>query len=463
MLAKFRPYENLQAFESPTSFSHKRRQVQFQLSSIWDKAKVNVIAFESSNRYASHPSSPTDVSRFAKSKRMKLADPDDSLSSLPIEILIGADFYWNVIHSDAPVKLSDSLALVPSSFGWILSGSRSHATVFFNPTVHSINVDTLRKLRLSTHNAELLTNFHQSFKIIDDRRVVHLPWKPEVKLTSSNYDTAIHRFNSWTRRIHANTELKQKYAKQMQGYIDKKQVEAVLKDTQIEVRLFYLLHHAVKKITNEEIKWRIVFNASSHSPGHPSLNDAFEAGPNLLPDILAMSLRFRLSKIEITSDGSQVFLQLILADEDRDATRFLWYKTEYTSDGNLCIADEIVTYRLTRLPFGLTSSPFLLSAFLRELATMYKQTYHIATKHIKNNTYMDDKTQQYYAQNGITWRFIAPRAAWWGGWWERLIGIVKQCLRKLCEHDEFEGVFVLCYLVPLEQHQPDRKSRGQRS
>ncbi|GFQ87918.1 uncharacterized protein TNCT_497491 [Trichonephila clavata] len=250
---------DLQAFESPTSFSHKRRQVQFQLSSIWYKSKVNVIAFESSNRYASHPSSPSDVSRFAKSKRMKLADPDDSLSSLPIEILIGADFYWNVMHSDAPVKLSDSLALVPSSFGWILSGSRSHATVSFNPVVHSINVDTLthdldnmvrnfwnlesigiqpiqEKLSLSTHNAELMTNFHQSLKIIDGRRVVHLPWKPEVKLTSSNYDTAIHRFNSCT-RIHANTELKQKYAKQMQDYIDKKRVEAILKDTQNEVNI----------------------------------------------------------------------------------------------------------------------------------------------------------------------------------------------------------------------------------
>ncbi|GFQ73352.1 integrase catalytic domain-containing protein [Trichonephila clavata] len=204
------------------------------------------------------------------------------------------------------------------------------------------------KLRLSTHNAELLTNFHQSFKIIDGRRVVHLPWKLEVQLTSSSYDTTIHRFNSWTRRIHANTELKQK--------------------NQV----------------------RIVFDASSHSPGHPSLNDALEAGPNLLPDILATLLRFRLSKIAITSDGSQVFLQLILADEDRDATRFLWYKTEHTSDGKLCITDEIVIYRFTLLPFGLTSSPFLLSASLRELATMYKQTYPIATKHIENNTYMDD-------------------------------------------------------------------------
>ncbi|GFQ71948.1 DUF5641 domain-containing protein [Trichonephila clavata] len=70
-----------------------------------------------------------------------------------------------------------------------------------------------------------------------------------------------------------------------------------------------------------------------------------------------MLLGFRISKIAVTSDGSQAFLQLILADEDRDAT--------------------------------------------------------------------------HYAQNGITWSFIAPRAAWWGGWWERLIGIVKQCLRKV--------------------------------
>ncbi|GFR26584.1 CCHC-type domain-containing protein [Trichonephila clavata] len=235
------------------------------------------------------------------------------------------------MHSDAPVKLSDSLALVPSSFGWILSGSRSHATVSFNPTIHSINVDTL------THE---LDNMVRNF------------WNLES--------------------------------------IGTQRIEAVLKDTQNEVRLFYLPHHAVKKITNEQIKWRIVFDASYHSPGHPSLNDTLGAGPNLLPDILAMLLRFRLSKIAITSDGSQAFLQLILADEDRDATRFLWYKTEHISDGNLYIADEIVTYRFTRLLFRLTSSPFLLSASLRELATMYKQTYPIATKHIENNIYMDD-------------------------------------------------------------------------
>ncbi|GFT88907.1 integrase catalytic domain-containing protein, partial [Nephila pilipes] len=51
-------------------------------------------------------------------------------------------------------------------------------------------------------------------------------------------------------------------------------------------------------------------------------------------------------------------------------------------------------------------------------------TFHAANKELILlwQTLSSAKTQQYYAQNGITWRFIAPRAAWWGGWWERLIG-----------------------------------------
>nr|XP_042903967.1 uncharacterized protein LOC122270493 [Parasteatoda tepidariorum] len=212
---------DIQAFESPANVGYMRRQVKFQLSSIWDKSKVNVTAFESSNKYASHLPSSTDVSLFAKNKRMKLADPDDSLSNLPIEILIGADYYWIVMNSEAPVRLSDSLALVPSSFGWVLSGTRSHATVSFISTVHNVDVDTstqeldnvvrnfwnLESIgiqptqeKISPHNSELLTNFHQSFEIIDGRRVVKLPWKPEVQLSSNNYEVAIQRFKSLTRK-----------------------------------------------------------------------------------------------------------------------------------------------------------------------------------------------------------------------------------------------------------------------
>jgi hypothetical protein len=88
---------------------------------------------------------------------------------------------------------------------------------------------------------------------------------------------------------------------------------------------FYMPHHAVKKEKHKKVKWRIVFDACSHEPGSPSLNDSLEIGPNLLPEILSVLLRFRLYKYAIFGDVSQTFLQITLERTDRSRTRFLWY------------------------------------------------------------------------------------------------------------------------------------------
>lgn len=54
---------------------------------------------------------------------------------------------------------------------------------------------------------------------------------------------------------------------------------------------------------------------------------------------------------------------------------------------------------------------------------------------------------EYSAAERIDWRFNPPTAAWWGGWWERLIGVIKGILRrvlgKACLTYE-EMVTVLC-------------------
>ena len=61
------------------------------------------------------------------------------------------------------------------------------------------------------------------------------------------------------------------------------------------------------------------------------------------------------------------------------------------------------------------------------------QTFQAANKELVHlwETISDVKTHRFFSQNGITWKFIAPRAAWWGGWWERMIGTTKSCLRKV--------------------------------
>ena len=41
------------------------------------------------------------------------------------------------------------------------------------------------------------------------------------------------------------------------------------------------------------------------------------------------------------------------------------------------------------------------------------------------------EVQQFFTKNNITWKFIIPRASWWGGFWERMVRSVKTPLKKI--------------------------------
>ncbi|XP_053403147.1 uncharacterized protein LOC128558271 [Mercenaria mercenaria] len=49
---------------------------------------------------------------------------------------------------------------------------------------------------------------------------------------------------------------------------------------------------------------------------------------------------------------------------------------------------------------------------------------------IWQNTIKSDDVQTYVSNHGIKWNFIVERAPWYGGYWERLVGLVKRSLRK---------------------------------
>ena len=80
--------------------------------------------------------------------------------------------------------------------------------------------------------------------------------------------------------------------------------------------------------------WRIVFDASSNECNGPSLNDALEMCPSLLPEVLATVLRFCEQPVAIIGDIQQVFLQLSLDRIDRDLRRFFWYRIFQDNEGN---------------------------------------------------------------------------------------------------------------------------------
>ena len=124
-------------------------------------------------------------------------------------------------------------------------------------------------------------------------------------------------------------------------------------------------------------------------------------GPNLLPEIFATLLRFQLNPIAIVGDIQEAFLQLQLDVKNRDLTRFFWYHVTRNDGGNYSTTYEVISYRFTRLPFGLTCSPFLLSASLRELADMHKESFPVAATLIDSSTFMDDFAAGAEDSNGL--------------------------------------------------------------
>lgn len=116
---------------------------------------------------------------------------------------------------------------------------------------------------------------------------------------------------------------------------------------------------------------------------------------------MAILLRFRLYPFAITSDITQAFLQLVLHSEDRDLTRLFWYRTSTDDFGQPSTTEKMTTYKFKRLPFGLTCSPFLLSATLREPATNYKTLFPTAAALIDKSTYMDDFVAAAKDENSI--------------------------------------------------------------
>ncbi|GFT49952.1 uncharacterized protein TNCV_4175801 [Trichonephila clavipes] len=101
-------------------------------------------------------------------------------------------------------------------------------------------------------------------------------------------------------------------------------------------------------------------------------------------------LEVRLESLEIECNSllfciKQAFLQICLADEHKDAVRFLW------SDDEPCVhkRPKLQVYRFNRVNFGVCSSPFLLAATIRHHVEKYKHEFPHTVELLDRNFYVD--------------------------------------------------------------------------
>lgn len=323
---------------------------------------------------------------------VKLVEDYRQSQVLKIDILIGMDNYWKFVRHDV-VQLPENSGLVAQKtvFGWILSGSYGEGEADYAVSHQLFCVQQLSDSDLqqlwdidleSDHKPDgaVLEKFNESIEFHEGRYSVSLPWKSEEqsRLLKSNFDTAMKRLKSLSRKLSSQPALHEQYDAALREMEDSGVVEEVSsKEIDSQNPVFYMPHRPVIKEASASTKVRPVFDASAKGPNGLSLNDCMETGPNLLPNLVEILVRYRKWPVALVADIQKAFLQISVRPEDRDVHRFLW-----DLDG------VVRVMRLVRVPFGNRSSPFILNATIKFHLGKFPAT--TVVDELSDNLYVDD-------------------------------------------------------------------------
>ena len=144
----------------------------------------------------------------------------------------------------------------------------------------------------------------------------------------------------------------------------------------------YLPHHAVIRLDKETPKVTVVYDAFSNSP---SLNDLPEEGPCMIP--LDIRIRFRAYKVALISDIQQAYLNVEINENNRNFLRFSWIDSIVSEN------PKLITYRFTRILFGMGPSQFLLAVVIINHLENYSEDPEFVKKNLRN-LYVDASGEQ---------------------------------------------------------------------
>jgi len=349
-----------------------------------------------------------------------------------IDILIGLD-YSDVHHSllDVPGKIGEPIAR-KTPLGWTCIGCLDNTSIQSTARTHfigkeSIKLDeTLRRFweieaeglnyesnMMSVDDEKALKQTKDTVKIINDRYEVSIPWKDSQPCGRSNYNMALRRLCSTERKLKGNTIAASSYCKIIDDYVEKNYIRKISDNEKNQSNQWYLHHFAVLRPDKETTKTRIVFDASAKVEGI-SLNDLVHQGPKLQRDLFAVLLRFRRNAVAIVSDISEMYLQVMVKENDRKFLRFIWRDMEPERDPD--------HYEFNRVVVGMSCSPFLAQYVVRSHAEKKKADLPLAAETALESTYMDDSMdsvaddntgKELYNQLCLLWKGAGMHARKW--------------------------------------------------
>ena len=155
---------------------------------------------------------------------LDLADSASTDSRLPVDMLIGCDYYWELVTGNI-CRIEKGPTAIQTKLGWVLSGPTNTPIVEHSAsctvTTHLLQVDSqslgtetarlseqlhlfweLESLGIVEEEKTLYDEFAATIRFQDGRYKVPLPWKEFHEPLADNYHLCVKRLKGLLKRLH---------------------------------------------------------------------------------------------------------------------------------------------------------------------------------------------------------------------------------------------------------------------
>ena len=329
-----------------------------------------------------------------------LADPTFNIPGR-VDILLGAELWLQLQGTSSPITASPSEPGAQHTvFGWVLAGpikaqelsiqdiTTGHVQPMSNDELYNLAHDfwlaesaEQPEDTLSSVEAQVEKHYDETvtYSPTDQRYQVTLPRKSDCLPLGVSRPQAVQRYFSNEASI-SRKGVEKDFQAQIQGYFDAGHAEPV-PATELSLPHFYSPMHSVVKHSSTSTKLRVVFDGSALTSSGVSLNHILHIGPTLHPPLADILMKFRMYPVALTADVAKMYREVELLPSDRDLHRFIWRPTPQ---------DAIQDFRMTRVTFGVSASPYLAIKTLQKTAEDHGAGHPIASAHIRSSFYVDD-------------------------------------------------------------------------
>lgn len=317
---------------------------------------------------------------------------DLGCQDMEIKLLLGADIIGRLMTGRI-VKVNGNMIATETTLGWTVMGQQhveQSAAMLSLLNIDRLDISSLWQLDVlgikdpaevksqKLMEEEALHHFEETVSRNEEGRYqVHLPWVEGHQPLGSNRELAESRLISTSKKLVMTNQF-ENYEKVFNEWL----LLGIIEETEDNRMGHYLCHHPVLKEQSQTTKIRPVFDASAKDQNAVSLNSCLFKGINLVEEIPHLIIKFRCQEIGITADIEKAFLQISIAEHDREYMKFIWW-ADYERK-------SILVFRHKRVVFGVKSSPFLLNAVLLYHLNRAPEKLKKTAEKLKTSLYIDN-------------------------------------------------------------------------